>query len=462
MNKIIQAPYLLLLIVGVLIITYIISDKIFIQCKYLNACQPIESENVSQVPSLSALRKKEAVNANSSDKDQIHLKNIGETTNSKIAELEPNEGILLSKENDLKEAKKDLLKTVIKINNAEAEITNANANTASNTTATNTNSTVGNTTNSTAANTNSAAKNLEALKKEEVAIEARIKNLEKERDKYTADRKVTVDEIAALRRQTGDRYAYRMSWVFLNGVFLVLCIAAFVIGGLVIKDSTGADYKKWFVAVIILTVIIPALIFLFNYFSGGETYMSLISPILNQSIAKFGDISLTAISFFNVLGFAGVIVIVFAASAVFKKVGEKNEGEDFTNEKRNIKAILYVGALMLFVGVMRMKLGFDWHLLFVSSDVNDVFYKAAAEFYKTPIAVQAGFYTILLMLIYLPVAYAISEKEPKPADGQNSKNFLQNLGIPVTAEAVFKVIAVLMPALAAPLIGLLKTLFGVA
>ncbi len=128
----------------------------------------------------------------------------------------------------------------------------------------------------------------------------------------------------------------------------------------------------------------------------------------------------------------------------------------FAPYKRLITIILYIGALMLFVGIVRVKLLGDWHLIFVNTD----YAKLLESFFNISIAVQAGFYSILLAVVYLPVVYAIPGSEESEAAPE--KNWFERHGLPFSAEFMTKFVAVFSPLLATPIVDFLKAVLGPA
>jgi len=132
--------------------------------------------------------------------------------------------------------------------------------------------------------------------------------------------------------------------------------------------------------------------------------------------------------------------------------------DKFAPYQKSITAILYIGALMLFVGMLRVQLASDWHLIFVSTDTTNKFYLLLASFFKSSIGVQAIYYSVLLLVIYLPVVYAIpggEESETAP-----EKNMLQQIGLPFSSEYLTKLLAVFSPVLAGPIAELFNYLVG--
>lgn len=139
---------------------------------------------------------------------------------------------------------------------------------------------------------------------------------------------------------------------------------------------------------------------------------------------------------------------------------ENETSKVYDTYREYIKIVLYVGALMLFVGMLRVKLLADWHLIFISLDPANAYYKILADFFTSSITVQAGFYTILLAVIYLPVAYAISVKTSSDVTTNEVK---ENGWWSVSfAELLPRIFAIISPVLAGPIVTLFNYLINKA
>jgi hypothetical protein len=372
------------------------------------------------------------------------------------------------------------------------------------------------------------------------------------------DAGTTETEIAGTRRLIAERYSKRMLFMFFTAAFLLLCIAAIGISISVIHKAlkpfkkasattmpgdTGTNEKAentfsttkekvtiWQTTTAFKVTVIEFLIRrwqfiaaaaaigfgLIVYFGQEEKYLSIVIPMYSQSIWSNGDVSKELVHSINCFGFTATVWLVFAGGAVFYAVRSKhdgviefingnktkletekaelekeleelskNENADPTNlttqitnkgakisalgarlknkfeaNRRQINSILYVGALMLFVGMVRIKLLSEWHLLFVSFDLDNPFYKLLANFFNKSIGIQAAFYSLLLLVIYVPVVYAI----PGLMDSQSAsgQNFLERLGLPFSSEFMKKFIAIFSPFLAGPIMDFLGALIGKA
>jgi energy-coupling factor transporter transmembrane protein EcfT len=421
--------FLLILLTAV----YVYFDRSFIRCEGSFECVKMQGELMSQIDS-PALKLSEA--------NQII---INANTN-----LNQRKTPLALKEKEAIEARDALLSTQKQISEANTNNANATVNTS-----------VVNTTNSNAA----PVANLSDKKKqqtEDLAYKlAEVKDM-------TADKDKAQNELIALRKQIAARYASRMMWVFLTGVFMMLCAATFVFSSYVMIEpvETWKDFVStrtiWLVATLIIAVV-----FALIAYAGEDGYMSIVKPIFAQSIDANGDLKTQTINLFNVIGFAATIFLVCASCSIFYKIEKAAKTDDKVDDDEIIKKtrnksqmILYVGAAMLFVGIMRIQTLADWHLAFVSGTKDTGFYELLNNYFKASASVQASFYTLLLMVIYLPVAYWIWKHEKPKIDPLTNlpveENWSATLGTYLP-----RLLTLLSPFMAKPIADLLSGYLGV-
>jgi len=139
-----------------------------------------------------------------------------------------------------------------------------------------------------------------------------------------------------------------------------------------------------------------------------------------------------------------------SVTAEMEELSEKLEAYD--PWRTHLRMILYIGSVMLFVGLLRVNIISEWHLFFIDADYKELL----RDFFKYSLTAQAGFYTILLALMYFPVAYFI----PNTPDAPNVQNSLQNKGFLATVNEFFpRLIVFILPLLAKPVANLFQYLF---
>lgn len=435
MTKYLEFRFFPLIVVVFLVAVYAVSDFSFIQCKAFLQCSEIDGTVISQV-----------------DEKVVNLANVKTVLENKLTAYNAKAARVKDKEGEIEETQVSVDKKTQEIKDTLSNDPNAN---------------------------------VSALTNEKTKLEGAVKTKREEANTLTADREKSNSEIAGVRNQVSARYSSRLLWVFLTAVFFALCIAAIIISRSVMKDSitdTGRQ-SKWQLATFIGAVIFALAVSLPVFFRTKSNYMSIVLPMHEKSFGGNGDLSIDVINFINALGFAATIFLLAASCSIIASVQRKKhlvaeenvkdpensvdlqnaaanqiaapaQNDPFQTEKTNARMILYIGGLMLFVGMLRVKLVSDWHLIFVSTDPNNPYYKLLAEFFKSSLAVQAGFYTIILAAIYLPVMYVIQSKDGAPAAKKEEQK--SGAGVFSFAEVLPRLIAIISPFLAGPLLDLLK------
>ena len=462
MTKYLEFRFFPLIVVVFLIAVYAVSDYSFIQCSaFFSKCRNIDTGIISQI-----------------DEKVVHLQNANAVLANKITAFETKSSRVKDKEREIEETQLSIDGKTKEIRDAQAADGNAN---------------------------------VSVLNGEKTKLEAIVKTKREEANTLVADREKANTEIAAVRNQVSARYSSRLLWVFLTAVFFVLCVAAILVSQSVIRDSIREKgrQQRWLfwttLGAISFGLFVSIPVFLRDSYPAlkDSNYMSIVLPMYEKSFGGNGDLSLDVINFINAFGFAATIFILAASCSIIASVQKKKQAiasenavdnaeaaakadaakavekaaaeanvakpvekanleadapapeapETFENQKSNARIILYIGGLMLFVGMLRVKLIGDWHLAFVSSDPANPYYKLLAEFLKSSLAVQAGFYTIILAAIYLPVVYVIQSKDvPAEAKKEDKTGWI---GISF-AEVLPRLIAIISPFLAGPLLDFLK------
>lgn len=194
--------------------------------------------------------------------------------------------------------------------------------------------------------------------------------------------------------------------------------------------------------------------------------MSVVLPMFDQSLSHEGSFLIDGINFYNVIVFAVIIFLVVASCSILYKVlatgAENNDKAEKSNaysiSRKYLQAILYVGAAMLVVGIIRVGVIQEWHLSFVSDVQENAYIDSLRSFFGSSLNVQAGFYSILLAVIYFPAAYFIRQNTAAlHLDDKETED--KDLSFNWT-DFIPKLISVFSPILAAPLGALIGYFFG--
>ncbi len=255
----------------------------------------------------------------------------------------------------------------------------------------------------------------------------------KEYDKRLVDLKTESNNI---RQEIAARYSNRMSWTFLTAVFLLLAFSAIVLAIVIIKDSVVAT-MRWIITTSVIAVLFAVVMFV------SLGYMRVLRGLYANTVFGGYDLPFPLLNFSNVLGFAATIFLVAAVSAILFSVEEKHVeeqtvadltarrnttgdldenaaqeaktasvtlAEKYEKQMDNLKFVLYLGGAMLFVAVLQLNTLAEWHRAFLPPEISTTVSSIHQTFFKSSITFQAGIYTILLGIIYLPAAYIIKQK----------------------------------------------------
>jgi hypothetical protein len=316
------------------------------------------------------------------------------------------------------------------------------------------------------------------LNDELAVLQAQRGGLDDELKAVTTERDNVAAGILNIRKNIAARYSNRLMWSFMAAVFFILCWAAIVIACFTMA-AAKVDTKLWIGATTVVAVIIAATLYISVYFTDAH-YMAVILPMFRSSFLRYGDLELWPINFLNVLAFAAITFLLVASASVLASVrsierdglapealdepARERRIDEYADQLKNLKAILYVAALMLFAGVLHLKLLEDWHLLFISTNPEHESVKLLAGYFKQAVSVQAGFYAVMLAVVYLPVAYVIKERASDLArfstlTPEAKTKLLDQYGMSFSLKDLWpRLITILSPFLAGPILEIFNSL----
>lgn len=253
-------------------------------------------------------------------------------------------------------------------------------------------------------------------------------------------------------------YIARASWTLINGVHVLACVLAIVTASIVIYRALATEYPdNQTRRMIVLTVIVLAAdVALFLALWTAEKDAN--SPAQQLLRATVGQAhGLPGINKFNrwgdALSLTGTLCLAVAACATIwqRDVNKKLNADDVTERVRLLRPVLYVGALMLVVAVLRLSATHAWAVTYLPADTD--LGKAVASFTKGIIGTLGTIFTLLIAGIYLPAALVLQARVRKvAATQQNPDDFIKNNGINLSVPATLgRVIVLISPFLAGPL-----------
>ena len=253
-------------------------------------------------------------------------------------------------------------------------------------------------------------------------------------------------------------YIARASWTLINGVHLLACVLAIVTASIVIYRALAADYEdgktRWMIILTVIALAADVALFLALWTAEKDAN----SPAQQLLRATVGQAQvLPGINKFNRWGDAfsltsTLCLAVAACATVWRRdVNKPLDADDVTKRVRLLRPVLYVGALMLVIAVLRLSATDAWAVTFLPGDTE--LGKAVASFMKGIIGALGTVFTLLIVGIYLPAALMLQARVREVAPSQkNEEEFIKNNGINLSVPASLgRVIVLISPFLAGPL-----------
>jgi hypothetical protein len=253
-------------------------------------------------------------------------------------------------------------------------------------------------------------------------------------------------------------YIARASWTLINGVHVLACVLAIVTASIVIYRALATEYlDKQTRRIIFLTVIALAAdvaLGLALWTAVKDAY----SPAQQLLRATVGQAQgLPGINKFNrwgdALSLAGTLCLAVAACATVwqRDVNKTLSADDVRQRVRLLRPVLYVGALMLVIAVLRLSATHAWAVAYLPADTE--LGKAVASFTKGIIGTLGTVFTLLITGIYLPAALMLQARVREVAASQpDPEGFIKNCGINLSVpHTLGRAIVLLSPFLAGPL-----------
>lgn len=228
------------------------------------------------------------------------------------------------------------------------------------------------------------------------------------------------DEGAKLkgREILGKIYTGRLSWMFLATVNLLFCLFSLGVFWLITRQ-----WSNWKFATVLIVVSATV-----GFAASANDSLFLARPLFTHAIQAEGSGGITnftsIIFYLNALLYTGAVAMVLVIALIlFNKtdgflgkiiaMGDSVNNDRSANtvgtlliQQGHLKTLLYVSAILLIIGVLRLSTGYTWAMNFLTAETA----KIAEGFFATVTTNIGGFFTILLAAIYLPAAYIIHKR----------------------------------------------------
>lgn len=305
------------------------------------------------------------------------------------------------------------------------------------------------------------------------------------------------EDLKQIRTVMADRYNGRLVAMFLIAANALFCFIAFFVFFFLIKKSLGDKFAVGVVAVSLLI----------GVFFGFKDSMPLMEPVLENTIKILvGGMSgiLNVIRTLNSIAYAATLAFVFTICSILysknsieedvvefeqpnpappensqnpadnenvnfappvetdeqkkKRTDLDKKLQNLSNKKGDLETVLYIGTILLVVGVLRMSAMSSWSLTFMTPGTVEI----AKTFFAHLTTVIGGFFTLLLIVTYLPAIYILQQhgkmlledsakKGIEPTETSEKTDFTFSL-----TESLPRIIAIAAPLLTGPIADLLN------
>ena len=296
------------------------------------------------------------------------------------------------------------------------------------------------------------------------------------------------DKIIKNRKVIAERYNGRIAWVFLMSTTVLFYVASlFAFGRLIYKSSS---FRHETASTRTTISIVLAFSFGILQWLFPDSYAPFIRRVIEVTIAQ-GQIGMPVIfetlNLINALSSIATFSLVVASCAVLipRETVVKTDTSDedvvpkeadqmangapaeidtrfavVSEQMKDLQVVLYIGAFLLILSVLRFNVVTQWSLAFISPDAIE----AAKSFYLSLSSVVATFFSLILAAAYLPAAYILLRRAqllagelPLPPNKQ--EEMLKSKGLTFSlGESLPRVLAIFGPLLAGPIGELFKIL----
>jgi hypothetical protein len=262
---------------------------------------------------------------------------------------------------------------------------------------------------------------------------------------------------------TALRFSGRAMFIFLANLYFLVCLIAAGFSLYIIynslKESVFFAWKKdvLYAAAITLAVAACTLLAAVLLYKNSDLYLTVFQFLLERGITKDLPQAEWLLRFVNSFGFAVCVMLYLTTTAVlFSPIKRSNpEGLVEASQKmKYLRTILYLGTLILVIGMLLIRAVHQWALAYMPR--SEAAIKTAETFFSNLLAMDGGFFTMLLAAAYLPSAFIVRWQAEQinnlPTADTDKEKELQKYHLTFSfTESLPKIIAILGPILAGPI-----------
>jgi hypothetical protein len=258
---------------------------------------------------------------------------------------------------------------------------------------------------------------------------------------------------------TALQYGGRLTWYLLGEIYLFVCIAALMVALVLIYQLMPQRPLLWTLASLVLSLSVGS-----HLYANPHVHMAVFLVMLEKTITRDVPAIASMTNLLNSLGNAAAFALLLASCTTLLPSHQEPSPEGIKYLSKHMKAlrlVLYTGTILL-VGTMLLKKAiFQWGLAYTSQD--EVALEAAKLFVTSLLALDGGFYTLVLAASYLPAVLVLQRRTQfltdLPAEEPEREKKLKEHGMIFSwADSFPRILAILGPFLVGPVGELLNAI----
>jgi hypothetical protein len=255
-----------------------------------------------------------------------------------------------------------------------------------------------------------------------------------------------------LREANSARYTGRMTWYFLAMVYIFVCVGSLIVAAL-ITCHLFPDRRVFYLAALLGLSAAVGLVLYLN----PDVHMVIFSKLFKLTIVKDVFPIERITNLLNSIGNAVAFSLMLASCATLLPSHDRRSLrglKQLSTRMSYARAILYAGTFLLVTTVILKSSLFQWSLAFTSHEPQ--LNKVAMSFVSNLLSVEGGFYTLVLIAVYVPAAFVLQKRtaylnELPIDDTERAKLLSQHRMTFSFTESLPRILAILGPVLAGPI-----------
>jgi hypothetical protein len=255
-----------------------------------------------------------------------------------------------------------------------------------------------------------------------------------------------------LRERTSLIYSGRMTWYFLMMIYLFICAGSITVSLIIIFHL----FPNHRVLLLLLPVTLSSLFGIY-FFSRPAVHMVLFMEIFKNTIVKDVPSIERITNLLDSIGNAAAFCLLLTSCAILLAPYHLSFPQGLRELSRRMsyaRSVLYTGTLLLIVTILLKGSLYQWSLAFTSREPAAV--KIASSFVSSLLAVEGGFYTLVLVAVYVPAAVVLQRRayclRKLPTGYEEREKMFAQHGMTFSLkEALPRILAILGPFLAGPI-----------